>query len=378
VRIALFVAAAVAIAAIAPTDARSVLATAASVLLEATPFLLAARLLTWLCGARPQAIAFLGCGCGTGPSARSIPAAAATWLLFGPAIAIARLAAAIAVARLLHARDRTAHACTHREGFLDDLAAMTAPALLAGVAMQILPLGVFAHANPVAVALGGALFGFAAAPCALGGVALAGAIHAQAPIAGAAFLCVAGLLDARALTARKHRTGGDDAFAYLLTAAALGFVALRGGDALVHPVIADFLGLSAIASFALFIAHRSERTPAARLAPAIVLAGVLAAAPPPVYRATETTLAGAFPGERVTFLGTLARDASHDALVRYAIVCCRADATPIVLRLSSRAAFTPGSWLRADGTIVAHGNALVFAPDHLERAPPPLDPFVYR
>ena len=37
-----------------------------------------------------------------------------------------------------------------------------------------------------------------------------------------------------------------------------------------------------------------------------------------MYHATETTLAGAFAGERVTVLGTLARDASHDALVRYA------------------------------------------------------------
>ena len=109
-----------------------------------------------------------------------------------------------------------------------------------------------------------------------------------------------------------------------------------------------------------------------------MLAGVLAAAPPPVYRATETTLGGAFPGERVTFLGALVRDASHDALVRYAIVCCRADATPVVLRLASRAPFAPGTWLHADGAIVARDRALLFAPAFLERVAPPLDPFVYR
>ncbi len=377
-RIALFVAAAVAIAAIAPTELRSIFATAASVLLEATPFLLAGRLLTWLCGARPQAIAFLGCGCGKGPSARSIPAAAATWLLFGPAVAIARFVAAIAVARLLRSRDRTAQACIHRESFLDDLAAMTGPAMLAGVSMQVLPFGIFTHANPIAVVLGGAVLGFAAAPCALGSVALAGALHAQAPLAGAALLSVAGLIDARTVLPRAHDAGRADAFAWLLTAAALAFVAARGGAALVHPVIAGFLGLSAIASLALFIAHRRERNPRARLAPAIMLAGVLAAAPPPVYHATETTLAGAFPGERVTFLGTLTRDASHDALVRYAIVCCRADATPVVLRLASRAPFAPGAWLSGDGAIVASGITLLFAPAHLERTAPPVDPFVYR
>jgi len=377
VRLALFVAAAVAIAAIAPTEARGVLASAASVLLETTPFLLAARLLVRFGGSHSHVAAFLGCGCGTGPSARSLPAAAATWLLFGPAIACARVAAAIAIARLLRANHSDPAACSGHDGFLDDLAAMTVPALLAGAAMQLLPLANVAHANPAAVAFAGAALGFAA-PCALGGVALAGALHAQAPLAAAAFLCVAGLIDARTLASRNRRTGGDDAFAYLLTAAGLGVVAARGGSALVHPVIAALLGICAAACAALFITHRGERNPAARIAPAVVLAGVLVAAPPPVYRATETTLAGAFPGERVTFLGTLARDGSHDALVRYAIVCCRADATPVVLRLAARAPYPPGTWLNGDGAIVARDGALLFAPERLERAAPPLDPFVYR
>jgi uncharacterized membrane protein YcgQ (UPF0703/DUF1980 family) len=97
-----------------------------------------------------------------------------------------------------------------------------------------------------------------------------------------------------------------------------------------------------------------------------------------VYRATETTLSGAFPGERVTFAGTLARDASHDALVRFAITCCRADATPVVLRLASRAAFVPGTWLLGEGAIVARGNALLFAPVHLHHVAAPNDPFIYR
>jgi len=378
VRPALFAAAAIAVAAILPIDAlRCVLATAASALLEATPFLLAGRLLVRLAGARPAAIAYLGCGCGPGPAARSLPAAAATCLLFGPAIAAARLTAGILIARMLPAR-ACESACAHRDGFLDDLAAMTLPALLAGVAAQLLPLIDFTHANALVTGIAGALFGFAAAPCGLGGVAIAGALHAHAPFAAASFLCVAGLIDARTLLSRPHRAHGDDAFAHLLCACALGSVALRSGAELVRPTIADLLGLCACAALVLAVRHRGERNAAARLAPALMLAGALVAAPPPPYRATETTLAGAFPGERVAFLGVLARESSHDALVRYAIVCCRADATPVVLRLASRLPYAAGSWLRADGTIAAKGSQLVFVPELVERAAPPLDPFVYR
>jgi hypothetical protein len=379
VRPALFVAAAVAIAAIVPVDAlRSVLATAASALLEATPFLLAGRLLANAAGARSETAAYLGCGCGAGPAARSLPAAAATWLLFGPALACARLAAAIGIARLLRERADEGTVCAHRGGFLEDLSAMVAPALACGVAMQLLPLLDLARANSVAAAVAGAALGFASAPCALGSVALAGAMHARAPLAAASFLCVAGLIDARTVLRRGTTAHGEDALGYLVAVLALGIVALRGGAALVHPYAAWFLGASAIAGAVLFVHHRRERNGAVRLAPALMLAGALVTAPPPVYRATETTLAGAFPGERVTFLGVLARDRSHDALVRYAILCCRADATPVVLRLATRAHFAAGAWLRAEGTMIANGSELLFAPAVLERTAPPLDPFVYR
>ena len=47
--------------------------------------------------------------------------------------------------------------------------------------------------------------GFAAAPCGLGAVAVAGALRVRDPIAAAAFLCVAGIVDARALFAWSHR-----------------------------------------------------------------------------------------------------------------------------------------------------------------------------
>jgi hypothetical protein len=378
VRPALFVAAAVAIAAIVPADAlRGALATAASALLEAAPFLFAARAIARIAGARPGIAAYLGCGCGPGPTARSLPAAAATWLVFGPAVAAARVLAATLLARLPHVRARETAACAHG-GALDDLAAMAAPALLAGIASQLVPFAGAARANPFAAIAAGAALGFAAAPCALGGVALAGALHARAPLMAASFLCVAGVLDARTLLPPRERAHGDDAFAYLLAALALAIVALRRGGALVHPAAAVPLGLCAAACGALLLRHRRARNPAARLAPALMLAGALAAAPAPAYYATETTLAGAFPGERVSFTGTLARDRRYDALVRYAILCCRADAAPVVLRLANRLPYPAGTWVRAEGVMRAAGAALVFAPHRIERTAPPEDPFVYR
>src|SRR5213082_3582324 len=65
-------------------------------LLESAPFVLAGAIVLrapWRWSGR--AAAYLGCGCGTGPSARSLPAAAAAWITFGPLVAAARLAGAI-------------------------------------------------------------------------------------------------------------------------------------------------------------------------------------------------------------------------------------------------------------------------------------------
>lgn len=108
------------------------------------------------------------------------------------------------------------------------------------------------------------------------------------------------------------------------------------------------------------------------------LFGALAGAPAPVYHATETTLADLFAGERLTFTGTLTRDGSASALVRYAITCCRADAAPVVVRLARVLPDPPDTWLVVDGVIVERGRRLQLDPLHVERIAPPADPFVYR
>jgi hypothetical protein len=62
----------------------ALIVTSAATLFESTPFILAAVALTQTLPRWNARIdAYLGCGCGVGPSARSLPAAAATCLVSG-------------------------------------------------------------------------------------------------------------------------------------------------------------------------------------------------------------------------------------------------------------------------------------------------------
>ena len=288
---------------------RSALAAAASALFEATPFLFAGVLLSRVLRRRVRIIEHLGCGCGPGPSARSLPATAAAWLVFGPVIAIARYVAAMLVAAMLRRRAEHPPLGDETPHLLDELAAVLPAAVLAGAVMQVCAGFDPARLTTAGNALLGAALGFTAAPCGLGAVALAGALRVRAPIAALAFLCVAGIVDVRALRRVSHSGCGHDALAYALLAIALGIVAWRRGDALVHPAFAAALACCACAALVCAAAYRRCRGAAARTAPALMLLGALAGAPPPQYHATETTLTDLFPGERVTFTGALARGA---------------------------------------------------------------------
>jgi hypothetical protein len=376
VRIALYAAALLALATLfSPETLRSALATSASALFEAAPFLLAGiaagRFLR-----HHHAVAYLGCGCTAGPSARSLPAAAATWLLFGPVVAVARFAAALVVARVFRHESRLG--CPHTWDLLGDLAALLPSALLAGAAAQAAAAIDPAKLSPLLGAAAGALLGFAAAPCGLGAIAVAGALRVQAPVAAAAFLCVAGIIDLRAFARRAHSENGHDALAYLLLVAAFAIVALRRGDALVNPAIAPLLAVCAAAALICAIAYRREQSAARRCAPLLMLIAAGAGAPPPQYHATETTLTDLFAGERLTFTGTLTRNGTESALVRYAITCCRADAAPVVVRLDRAPRYGMGSWLRVDGRIESIGGNLRLVAGSTRRVAPPADPFIYR
>ncbi len=363
-----------------PDTVRTALATAASALVEATPFVFAGVALGCALRRGGAVVAHLGCGCAGGPSARSLPAAAATWLLFGPLVAVARYAAALLVARVMRRVGREGGGYhEQRMHALAEIGAVLPAALIGGVCAQLFAAFDPARLSPTADAAVGAALGFGAAGCGLGAVALAGALRVHAPVMAAAFLCVAGIVDLGAL--RPIRSPGrteHDALAYALLAAASAIVAWRHGDALVHPALV--LPLWSCAAVALFCAarYRREQCAAARLAPSLMLAGALIGAPPPAYHATETTLTELFAGERLSFSGVLTCERGACALVRYAITCCRADATPVVVRLSVPPREPSGAWLRADGRIDEARGDLRLVPQSVERIAPPLDPFIYR
>ena len=374
-RTALYGAAALALATLlSPQTLREALATAASALFEATPFAVAGLLLMKVLRSQ-RAIAYLGCGCATGPSARSLPAAAATWLLFGLWVAAARFVAALLVERTLRRR----LACEADPPLLLAALAAILPAAMLSAGAATLFEGLDpARLTPPAALLAGAALGFAA-PCGLGAIAFATVLRTGAPLSAAAYLCIAGIVDLRAFRQGcAHGRSQHDACAYLLLATALSVVAWRRGDALVNPALAPLLACCALAALHCAAAHRTARAVSLRLAPCLMLAGAIAGAPPPEYRATETTLENLFAGERLTFTGRLARENGRVALVRYAIFCCRADAAPIVVRLDRTLPYPDGTWLRADGAIRRDGAGYALGVRGLERVAPPADPFVYR
>lgn len=348
--------------------------TAAATLFESAPFILAAAVLLRLPLRRGALLVpYLGCGCGAGPSARSLPAAAAACVVFGPLVAGARLAAALAMDRV-----RRGAACgAHDASFLAQLALLLPLAAFAAAVSLLAPALFGSRVPPVPAFFGAALLAFFMAPCGIGTVALAAATRAAMPAAAAGFLCVAGILDLRTWMRGVHEKHGHDAFSYLLAAAAFAMAAAHGGTGLLNPRFTPALWLCAAACLAWAYRYRGERSMRLRIAPAVMLAGTVLAAPPPAYHATETTVADAFAGERLDFTGIATQSGAATTLVRYAITCCRADAAPIVVRLERR---MPGlrGWIHARGVLVAAGSEFRLRPSALRQIAPPADPFVYR
>jgi len=362
---------AIAFAAVAPQTTMTVGAGAASVLLESLPYLVLAAIVEPLAGRYAHAlVAYAGCGCAAGPSARSIPAAIATMALFGAPVAIARVIAASATSRFVHAHDHGA-----RGGVLGELVSLAPAALLSSTVMSALP-SLPAHGlPPLLLFAGGAVLGLAASPCALGGVAVAASLHARAPLAAVGVLCTAGIFP---MLRRRHGLGPrHDPWSYLMLAICCTVIAARHGGGLVHPRMTIPLALTACACAFFAWRFRAHLSAASRTIAAATLAAVIVGAPAPTYRATETTLAGGFAGERIDFTGVAAADHGRSALVRYAITCCRADAAPVALMLDRNLAGMNGRWIHASGTLESHDDALRLHVVRLTPVTPPTDPFVY-
>ncbi|MBV8244380.1 MAG: hypothetical protein JOZ38_00510 [Candidatus Eremiobacteraeota bacterium] len=347
----------------------SVVATAASTLFESTPFILAGTVLARFA---PRALhhagSLFGCGCGNGAPARSLPAAAATALAFGPAVALARFAAAHCAARVLRIGTRRDASCA-----LTDLDGLFPFSVLSGIALAILP-----RLNGHAALAGGTLaFALAlAAPCAYGAIALANVCRHTAPLATTAILCVAGLFDVPALM-RPRRGASHDGLAYAICALSCALVAARHGATLVHPHFTVALFCAAPAFAVLALRHRRARCARAWPLAALMLAGAMFARPPVLYYATETTLRGAFAGESIDFTGRLEMHGREASIVRYAITCCRADAAPIAVLLENVPTVAGNGWVRARGIFVISGGTLRLRASSVQPIPAPDDPFVY-
>lgn len=361
----------IAVAAIAPHEVRVASAGAVSVLLESLPFICLATILAAIVGRVAHTlVAYAGCGCGSGPSARSIPAALAAAAIFGAPVAAARVLLATIIARAERHHEET------HGGLLDQLVDLAPTALLAAVVMQVVPMVPLHALHPLALWCAGAILGVAASPCALGGVALAASLHPSAPIAALGVLCTAGIVPG--LRRRRANAPTNDPLAYVLLALACGLIAARHGGSFVHPRMTIPLALCAVYCALLAWRARARGARAPRWIAAAALVVVIIGAPAPAYHATETTLADAFPGERVDFTGVAVTDRARSVLVRYAITCCRADAVPVTLVLDRDVARYEGRWLHARGTIEERGGMLRLHVAQLTEIAPPSDPFVYR
>jgi hypothetical protein len=221
----------------------------------------------------------------------------------------------------------------------------------------------------------GALAGAVCAPCGIATAALAASLHARAPLAAAGLLCTAGIIDTRSF-ARRNQACAPDVLAFGILAAAALTIGLHRGTGFVNPTLGLAVfpcGLLAIVATVYF---RRASNGAARIAPAIMLAGAVAGSPAPQYRATETTMAGLFAGEHLTFTGTISH---RDVIERYAITCCRADAVPVAVRCTHALPFTNSAWVQADGTVVErNGGEFALDVSSVRRVAAPPDPFVYR
>lgn len=363
---------AIATAAIAPQTTMAVGAGAASVLLESLPYLAVAALCSPLIRRYARAlVAYAGCGCATGPSARSIPAAVATAAIFGVPAALGRVAAASVMSRFVRAHDHDA-----RVDVLGEIVSLIPAALLSAAIMLMLPSLPLGNLPAPVLFVGGALLGVVASPCALGGVALAASLHATAPFAGAGVLCTAGIVPN---VWRRHAHGAlHDPWAYGALALACALVAARHGGALVHPRMTIPLAVTASVCLLLAWRFRACNAHSGRLVAAAALAAIVIGAPVPAYHVTETTLADGFPGEHVEFTGVAVHERNASALVRYAILCCRADAAPVALALDRNLAHFDGHWMHASGTLEHDGAQLRLRVDRLTPVTPPADPFVYR
>jgi len=401
------VAVALGCAALGPGILHAALAAAAGSLFEAAPFVLAAELV-------PRRLRFLaqlaGCGCaGRVPGALSLAATALCWIAFGPAIALARFGAGLALVRFAsrcHGDPGASDAAPH-DAFDELIVLAPCAAVSALAASALVPLAPHLMAAPfgpiIAFGLGLALG--SVAPCATAAVAIAAALGPHLAPATAGLLVTGGLVRstrrARFLVRRPAATPAAAIVSRLALAVALALLVQRGASGFVNPrllpLVALGAGLALLGACRASFPRRTLERSAGRmrdviecrevvrpwpdgriLVPTLLFVALATGSPVPHEIASATQLADAYPGERLSFIGTVARSGSTSVLQRYEITCCRADATPIVVRLASRLPLPDGAWVAARGMPASSKRGLVLRLNRWRAATPPADPFVYR
>lgn len=363
------------------------LAAAAGTLFEAAPFVLAVAL--WRGPLARRAAALFGCGCGSaaGPAALSLPAAGLCWATFGPVVALARFG----VAALLHVR-RGRHPGKSWDGAespydidpLDQLNAIALPAFGLALATTVLqavhPGPSLGRAPAFLVAILEGVAGLVAgtfAPCCTAAVALAAMLRVTAPFASAGLLVTAGLVPARRL-APNRGARYDGRFGIALLGLACAVLALHGGSGFVHPRLVPLLWAALPAAF---IAARARTTTAARfgaLVPAAMLAALVLGSPPPESPIGSETLDALYAGEAIAFTGLAEPIDGRTTLVRYAITCCRADASAVTLPTNLHLRLPRDTWIALRGTIARDESGFYARATTWRRVQPPADPYLYR
>ena len=382
-RKAVAVAAALACAALPSPLLHGALAATVSVLFEAAPLVLALGLVRGRFLRAAAALAGCGCGPAAGPAALSLPATALCWIAFGPAAALARFAAAVLLAA---GRSQRAGAEAEADA-LETLAAIAAPAFLLALGTEFVrdgrPAGVVSALPPevlVPLELAAGLGAGALAPCCVAAVALAAMLRVSAPVAAAGILITAGLVPA----ARPRAPAPGLPLAYdarlglaLLGCACAALAALHGRG-FVHPRLVPLLW-SALPA-ALFAIRRRPATRArfGAFFPAAMLAALALGSPAPPATLPASPLDGVYPGETIAFSGVATFARERTTLVRYAITCCRADASAIALPTDLRLRVPRDTWLAIRGTIERDGDGLFVHAAEWRRIAPPADPYLYR
>jgi len=367
------------------------LASAAGTAFEAAPFVLVACF-----GGSPRVrrlTSLASCGCGPLPGALGLPALALCWLAFGPLPALARLVAALGALVLF----RPVCDAGLEPDPLAELEAITLAAFVSAAGCEALR-GANGTAHPGAFAasiafLVGACLGILS-PCASAAVATAAGLRGTSLAASAGLLATAGIVPRvlfRSIARRTpflaaglpptRRAGRDGRIGYALLGCGCAALTARGAAGFVHPRLLPALAIAAALCLCLALrGSLAPRTKASLALPLALLGALVAGSPLPRESIDVTNIGAAFPGASLHFTGVAEERGARTVLVRYAITCCRADASPVAVLTEQRLRVRDGAWIEASGTIVRDGDGdrLVLRPEKWREIPQPADPFVYR